>query len=188
SPPERFHRALDPAEQCSGWRSHVLNKDELAAGSKHPLQFRKCPTLVDNATQNQCADSVINGGGPDRQFLRRSAPKFDPQTQTPRLFCQVPIHIRVRLYTDPADLLRREVSQVSSGARTDFQHPAGNVRKQSGLVRREVTVSLVAEPRHEPGENAQPDGTGAAADTRGIAFGAFSTQRIDYSAIRGRPP
>ena len=45
SPPERFHRALDPAEQCSGWRSHVLNKDELAAGSKHPQQFRKCPTL-----------------------------------------------------------------------------------------------------------------------------------------------
>jgi hypothetical protein len=49
-------------------------------------------------------------------------------------------------------------------------------------------VGLVAEPRHKPSENAQSDGTGAAANALGIAFGAFSTQSIDYNAITARPP
>jgi hypothetical protein len=52
----------------------------------------------------------------------------------------------------------------------------------------EVTIRLVAEPRHKPSEDAQPYGAGAAADARGIGISAFSTQSIDYNAIGGCPP
>src|SRR5215831_4771376 len=110
SAPERFHEGLDSAEQCSRWRGDMLNKDELAAGFEHPLQFGKCSALVDNATKNQGADRIINRARLDRQFLRRPAQNVNPEPHTPGLFCQVPIHVGVRLYTDPADPLRCKMS------------------------------------------------------------------------------
>jgi hypothetical protein len=188
-PPEGFQCGLDAAEPCSRGRSHVLNKDEFAAGLKHTLQLGECPALIDNATQNQCADDVINGGGPERQFLYRSGQKFDSKPQTSGLLHQVPIHERIWFHTYPADdLALLQISEIGAGARADFKDSAGNLGKQLRLVRREVPVSLVTVPRHKPSENAKPHGTCAAADTREIQISAFSTQSIDYNVIKGCPP
>ena len=189
SPPEGFQRGLDAAEPCSRWRSHVLNKDEPAAGLKHSSQLGECLALIDNATQNQCADGVINGGGPDGQFVCRSGQKFDSEPQTSGLLHQVPIHERVWFHAYPADdLALLQMSEVGAGARADFKDSAGNLSKQLGLVRREVPVSLVTVPRHKPSENSKPHGPCAAADAGGIEISAFSAQSIDYYAIKGCPP
>ena len=188
SAPERFHEGLDSAEQCSRWRGDMLNEDELAVGFEHPRQFGKCPSLVSDAAQDQGADDVINRPRLERQILRRTAQNINPQAHTPGLFRQVPIHVGVRLYTNPADPFRCKMSEVRSGARAYFQDRAGNVRKQFGLVRGEVTVRLVAEPRDKPSENAQAHGASAATDARGITWGEFSTQCIDYNATDACPP
>jgi len=188
SPPERFHKGLDSAKHCSRWRGDMLNKDEFAAGFEHPLHFGKGPALVDNATKNQGTDRVINRFRFDRQLLRGPAQNVYLQPHTGGLFCQVPIHVGVRLYTDPADPFPCKMSEVRSGARADFQDLAGDVREQFGLVRGEVTVRLVAEPRHKPSENAQSQGSGAATEARGITLGEFSTQYIDYNATKACPP
>ena len=166
----------------------MLNEDERAAWLQHTHHFGKCPTLVSDATQNQGADHAINRRRLDRQILRRTAQNVNPQPHTPGLFGHVPIHVGVRLYTYPTDLFPCEISEVCSGARADLQDRAANVRKQFGLVRCQVAVRLMAEPRHKPRENAQPDGAGTATDARRIALSEFSIQCIDYYATEGHPP
>lgn len=186
--PERFYGRLNVTKKCSRWGSHVFNKHEFAAGFQHAQHLGKRAALIHNATQNKRANRAVNGGGFDRQFLRPCFKNFDLHPEAFAFFRQILIHIGVRFYAYPPDSLCRQVSEVSSGTWTNFQYRAGCLGKQPRFVGREVMVGLVAEPRHKPGENAQADGTGSAANALGIVFDACSIQSIGYNAITGWPP
>lgn len=187
-PPEGSYGGLKAAKKCPRSGGDVFNKNEFATGLQHTQHLGDCAALIHNATQNKSANGVINRGRLERQFLRRCLQNFNLHSQTIGFFRQVLIHVGVRFYAYPPDTLRRQMSEVRSGTWTNFQYRSRDHGKQLGLVRRKITVGLVAESRHKPGKYALPDGTGAAADVLGVVFGAFSTQSIDYNAITGRPP
>lgn len=186
SAPERFHGGLKAAKPRFRWRSDVFNKNELAAGFQNAKHFGKGATLIQDAAQNKRTNGAIDRGSFERQLLRRSAQNLDREPHAFALFQQVPIHETIRLQTYPPNSLIGEMFEVGAGPRTDFQDRAGHVSKQLRFERSEITISFMPEPRHEPGENTQPDRTGAATDAAGFALYVFRAQRIDYNAIGGR--
>lgn len=184
SSPKRFDRCLNVPEHGSSRCGHVLNEKQSAAGLKHTENLAHCPLLINHTAKYQSADGEIDAGGFDWQLFRGARKQVDVHSESLGFLPEMLAHIRVRLDANPSNVFRRQVPQIGSCARTDFQDCAGEAGKQSRFIQYKVMVGLMATSRHEPGKEPQSKGTGTSTNSSPGEF-AFLRRLIQspvYSA------
>ena len=184
SSPKRFDSRLNAPEQGSGWCGHVLYENQSTTRFKHPENLADSSPLIDYAAKHQSADGEIDAGAFDWQVFRGAREQVDVHSESLGFLPEMLAHIRVRLDANPSNVFRRQVPQIGSCARADFQDRAGEAGKQFRFIQCEVMVGLMATSRHEPGKEPQSKGTGTSTKSSPDEF-AFLRRLIQspvYSA------
>ena len=158
--PKRFNSRLNAPEQGSRWRGHVLYEKQATTRFEHPENLADSSPLIDYAAKHQSADGEIDAGAFDWQIFRGARTQVDGDSEPLGFLPEMLAHIWVRLDANPSDAIRRQVPQIGSCTRADFQDRAGEAGKQFRFMQREVMVGLMATSRHEPGKKPQSKGTG----------------------------
>ncbi len=188
--PDRPDGRLHVPQHRSTRGGNVFNEDESASRSEHSMNFADCSSGVDNAAKNQRADYGIDGAGFDWQGLRSTRAQIHRDSEAAGFLPEVSGHVGVRLHSDPANVLARQVTQVCSSAGAYLQHRAGNTSEETLLVGSKVMIRLMPKVRHEPGEEAEADRAGSPTNFAegGFLLGDRVLQCFNYTAWCTQPP